>query len=151
MNENKGFKIPKTLQKRDNHMRTAYLYQLAILNEVLAINNNNNNNKITTSSSSSIISRMYINHLDQVSKKSVLKLHPNLKRSICKNCYRVNLPGLNIKIRNINKSIKMKPNSNILEYQCKCGAIKRFPYGKDENYELFVEKEGKCVDFQLNK
>lgn len=146
MSGKKPLKVPKTLPKRDHHMRTGYLYQLGVLNEAKREGIASRESK-----TASIISRMYVNHMDQVSKKAVLKLHPDLKRTVCKKCCRIGIPGLNVKIRIVNESKKEDNRiANVLEYQCVCGGVKRFPYGQNEGYELFVEREGKCFNFDRN-
>lgn len=141
-----GPKVPKALPKRDHHMRAAYLYQAAVLSEVGAFGGGVMGKG--TRKTSSALSRMYAHHLGQVSKKAVLKLHPDLKRSICKRCSRVGIPGINIKIRDVNESTAQKDIARVLEWQCVCGEVRRFPYGKNTEYVLYVDQEGKCIEWE---
>lgn len=83
------------------------------------------------------LSRIYSRSMNSVTKKTVLKLSPTLKRTICKQCNRLQTPGIYASIRVENSD---KP-SEVYQVKCKCGEIKRYPVGKDRNYELFATRD----------
>ncbi|AOA63957.1 RNase P subunit [Komagataella phaffii CBS 7435] len=114
-------KLPKQTPKRDQYTRISYLYQ-------------------ASASSNGILSRMYSRQMDLVAKKTVLKISPTIKRTICKTCYRHLKPGVTYSPEIVNESKKKAPRNDILQLQCICGQIKRFPYGKDPNYKAHNER-----------
>lgn len=72
-----------------------------------------------------------LNHLRGVSRKSQIRLAPDMKHSICKRCDSLLLPGRTSTEVVVNQSKDgQKPWADIFEIRCiKCGAIKRFPVG----------------------
>lgn len=69
--------------------------------------------------------------LQQVSRKAQLRLAVDMKRSICKRCNTVLVPGRTA-VQTIENSSKngRKPWADILAVECKlCGGKKRFPIG----------------------
>lgn len=67
---------------------------------------------------------------------------PHIKRSICKKCDRVQIPGytMTTRLQNHSKNQK-KANSDVLEQTCTgCGYIKRYPVGKNLDYELWCDR-----------
>jgi ribonuclease P protein subunit RPR2 len=69
--------------------------------------------------------------LRSVSQKSQIRLSHDLKRSLCKSCNALLIPGQSssTKIENKSKNGK-KPWADVLLIECQtCGAIKRFPVG----------------------
>ncbi|KAF3905117.1 hypothetical protein ABW21_db0202749 [Orbilia brochopaga] len=75
------------------------------------------------------LSRYYTSHLLSVSRKSVQRLSPDVKRSICKRCSSVLIPGVSCtnRIENNSKN-ERKPWADVLVVQCNfCKACKRFP------------------------
>lgn len=86
-------------------------------------------------------------NLDLVAKKTVLKLSPGLKRSICKQCNSVLIPGMNVSIRIENLSRAKSAHNDVLVYKClQCDERKRFPIGKDREYVVFHDREGVKID-----
>ncbi|KAF3937290.1 hypothetical protein ABW19_dt0201471 [Dactylella cylindrospora] len=75
------------------------------------------------------LSRYYTSHLLSVSKKSVQRLSPQVKRSICKRCASVLIPGVSCKTRVDNQSKGGKRRwADILVLECNyCGGVKRLP------------------------
>lgn len=115
----------KAVPQRDTYSRLSYLYQLS--NSFAA--------------SSPIISRSFARNVDSIAKKTVIKLSPSMKRSICKKCNALLLPGLTMKIYIENKSKEKLPKCDILVYLCNtCSKKKRFPVGMNKDYVLFLEK-----------
>lgn len=120
-------KAPTNVPKRDEYERISYLYQLS---------NHTLNPKY------SVLSRGYSRNATLISHKSVIKLTPNLKRSVCKKCDTLLIPGLTMTIRIHNSSKAKTPHNDILVYECnECKEVKRFPVGKKADYQLFSERE----------
>ncbi|ANZ73861.1 BA75_00479T0 [Komagataella pastoris] len=117
----KKLKLPRQTPKRDQYARISYLYQ-------------------ASASSNGILSRMYSRQMDLVAKKTVLKVSPTIKRTICKTCNRHLKPGVTYSPEIVNESKKTDAKNDILQLQCICGQIKRFPYGKDPNYKTYHER-----------
>ncbi|KAK6336995.1 hypothetical protein TWF718_009782 [Orbilia javanica] len=75
------------------------------------------------------LSRYYTSHLLSVSKKSVQRLSPAVKHTICKRCSSLLLPGKTSTTRVENKSKNgRKPWADVVVVTCGfCGAVRRFP------------------------
>lgn len=140
-------RIPNTIPKKDHCQRVTYLYKIGSM----MASNQLYYNKTESNKSIDSLSRMYLNHMDLVSKKAVLKLHPDIKRTICKKCSRLQIDGYTTTTRIINESNKQLPHCNILEKKCVCGQNKRFPIGKDEEYILFSEKDSVLYEIENKK
>ncbi|KAF3908203.1 hypothetical protein AA313_de0202611 [Arthrobotrys entomopaga] len=100
------------------------------------------------SSHSSIgLSRYYSSHLLAVSKKSVQRLSPSVKHSICKRCSSTLTPGVSCTTRIENKSKNgRKPWADILVFQCNfCKACKRFPVHQRGNPKSKTKEEKKEI------
>lgn len=70
-------------------------------------------------------------HLGGVSRKSQIRLASKMKRTICKRCDSVLIPGMTSSeaITNSSKNGR-KPWADVLEVRCSnCGSVKRFPVG----------------------
>lgn len=74
--------------------------------------------------------RYLVNQMKGVSRKSVIRLHKDTKRSICKRCDEL-LAEDKVDREIENKSInKAKPWADVLVLKCRtCGTSKRFPIG----------------------
>ncbi|KAG7698250.1 hypothetical protein KL930_001911 [Ogataea haglerorum] len=114
---------PKTVPKNDHYQRLGFLYQAAARLDP-----------------DSALSRMYLRNMDVVAKKTVLKLDPSVKRTLCKKCHRLQVPGRTASIRIENTSNAQSPENDVLAVSCVCGALKRYPIGRDRNYVLFSEQ-----------
>ncbi|KAK6507725.1 hypothetical protein TWF481_006147 [Arthrobotrys musiformis] len=75
------------------------------------------------------LSRYYTSHLQSVSRKSVQRLSPAVKHTICKRCSSPLLPGVISTTRIENKSKNgRKPWADVVVVTCGfCGGTKRFP------------------------
>ncbi|EPS36312.1 hypothetical protein H072_10209 [Dactylellina haptotyla CBS 200.50] len=75
------------------------------------------------------LGRYYTSQLLSVSKKSVQRLSPAVKHTICKRCSSVLTPGVSCTTRVENKSKHgKKPWADVLVIQCNfCQACKRYP------------------------
>lgn len=74
-------------------------------------------------------SRAYISQLRGISLKTQLRLPQELKRSICKRCDTILLPGVNCteEVRNASREGK-KPWADVRVFRCMtCGTEKRYP------------------------
>ncbi|KAG7825322.1 hypothetical protein KL909_001614 [Ogataea angusta] len=114
---------PKTVPKNDHYQRLGFLYQAAAQLDP-----------------NSALSRMYLRNMDVVAKKTVLKLDPSVKRTVCKKCHRLQLPGRTASIRVENTSNAQSAENDVLAVSCVCGAHKRYPIGKNRSYVLFSDK-----------
>ncbi|XP_076464320.1 ribonuclease P protein subunit p21-like [Babylonia areolata] len=77
--------------------------------------------------------RFYIQTLKTVAEKHVIRLHPEIKRSICRKCYMLLVPGITSSCK-----IKKKGEKQTAVSCLHCGSVKHFPWKK--NYQLWVEK-----------
>lgn len=115
----------KTVPKKDEYTRITYLYQMSC----------------ALQSKYPQLARGYSKSGTVISKKSVLKMTPAMKRSICKKCNTVMIPGMSMRIRMENESRGKHAKHDMLIYECiKCGCVKRFPVGKGE-YALWQGEE----------
>lgn len=90
------------------------------------------------------MSSMMARNVDLVSKRTVLKLLPHMKRTMCKKCFLVLIPGLTLSMR-IENTLKdgKSDKADVLVHGClQCNNEKRYPIGKDREYRLFCEREG---------
>lgn len=82
------------------------------------------------------MSRMMARLADGVTKRTVTKVLPHLKRTICKKCLGVLIPGLTVTIE-----VEGHGKGEVLIHGCRlCGATKRFPVGKDRDHVLFCDR-----------
>ncbi|CUM45193.1 uncharacterized protein AC631_03481 [Debaryomyces fabryi] len=124
---------PKNVPHIDNYARISYLYQAS--------------SHFATRPKYDILSRAIARNVNLISKKSVTKLSPILKRTICKGCQTLLVPGVNESIEIENQSKEKTPHNDILVHSCKtCGKKKRFPVGKNRTYKLFSEKDDEKSD-----
>lgn len=132
-------RIPTVVPKRDHHLRTSYLYKLGTMMSFKQLESGvSDGNK----KSMDTLSRTYCNHMDLVSKKAVLKLHPDIKQTLCKKCSRLQVEGVTCSVRVRNGSRRQLPRCDVLEMECQCGNVKRYPIGQNLEYELFAERGG---------
>lgn len=119
--------IPKTVPKQDEYERISYLYQLGMVSV--------NNQKLKT------LSRGYNRNGNIISKKAVLRLSPHFKRNSCKKCDTIQVAGLTMSVSLVNESKDKNEKNDILIYRCEhCEDVRRFPVGKNREYELFCDK-----------
>ena len=78
-------------------------------------------------------SRRLLFHLLEVSLKSQTSLSPDLKRTICRRCHSLLLPGQSCRLRIENASRGgRKPWADVLVVECSvCMAVRRFPIGQE--------------------
>lgn len=97
------------------------------------------------SSANTPLSRFYLSNARAVAKKSVLRISPAIKRTICKRCDALLIPGTTSTHRVENNSRNgRKPWADVLVVECEgCGAVKRFPVGmeaKKKGWKLWSER-----------
>jgi ribonuclease P protein subunit RPR2 len=88
----------------------------------------------TSSPAAEDLSKFYVSHLRSIAKKNVLRLDPAVKRTICKRCEALLIPGVSCRERIENQSKGGKKRwADVLVVECNtCGTVKRFPVGMDE-------------------
>lgn len=119
---------PKTIQHKDHYARVSYLYQAS---------------NLLLSKGNPVLSRNYSRAVDLVAKKTVMKLSPGIKRTLCKNCSNLLIPGITQATELQNMSKLQSEKSDVLVHTCLiCYTSKRFPVGKNRDYQLFYEKDG---------
>ncbi|KAK6460049.1 RNAse P Rpr2/Rpp21/SNM1 subunit domain-containing protein [Scheffersomyces coipomensis] len=127
-NKESKSKVPKVVPQKDHYSRISYLL--------------NASNLFSADSKYDILARGYSRNLDLVSKKTVIKLAPALKRSLCKKCNTLLIPGLTMSMSIENTSKKQSPHNDILIHKCiSCNTVKRFPVGSNREYVVFSERE----------
>ncbi|KAI5962463.1 uncharacterized protein KGF55_003539 [Candida pseudojiufengensis] len=123
--------ITPQIPNKDNFSRISYLYNLS--------------NALTTIDPN--LSRGYNRNLDLISKKTVSKISPSLKRTVCKRCHTLLIPGLTMSMRIENLSRKQNPQNDVFVTKClQCSKLKRYPIGKDLNYIPFHERVNEDTD-----
>ena len=77
------------------------------------------------------LARLYTTQLRSISRKSTIRLTPEMKHSLCKRCHTSLEPGATCTTFLQNKSrYGRKPWADLLILECKgCGTVKRFPVG----------------------
>ena len=129
-----------TVPHKHLHSRLSYLHQAAAF---LATTDHSNSSLAPISrtakrsnendSQTSFEASRLLTHLRGVSRKSQIRLDPLVKRSICKRCDTLLIPGSTSSELIVNRSKDgQKPWADLFEIRCnKCGTIKRFPVGKN--------------------
>lgn len=119
---------PKVIPHKDHYARINHLYGAA--------------NLLAQNKRHSILSRHCARQLDLVAKKAVLKLTPAVKRTLCKKCHAMMIPGLSVEIFIENLSNLKSPKSDVLVHRCmECNTSKRYPIGINRAYEVFSERK----------
>ncbi|KAI4467665.1 ribonuclease p subunit p21 [Holotrichia oblita] len=116
---------------KENLQRLNYLYQIG---NIYAKSNCKQNN---------LLSSYYTNLMISISKKTVQRLEPNIKRNICKVCKNICVPGKNCKIR-----IKKQK----IQYKCNiCSSSKN--YIAQQTYLWFDQTQSvnEILDYSQNK
>ncbi|CBX92942.1 hypothetical protein IAQ61_008678 [Plenodomus lingam] len=140
-------KLPKALKlkgipNRHLHARTTFLYQAATyltlqtiegrgIKSPIAVEKSVVDDDASLPHSHSAVALQLGSDLQQVSRKAQLRLAVDLKRTMCKSCNTILVPGQTAtqRIENTSKGGK-KPRADVLVLQCcYCGSKKRFPVG----------------------
>ncbi|CAB50979.1 RNase P subunit Rpr2 [Schizosaccharomyces pombe] len=99
-------------KSKDQHARVSYLYQASQL--------------LFRNVQEPTLSRHYISTAKDVSQKSVMRIHPDIKRTICKGCNSLLVPGKSCSIRFEEPSRKNPSIDRVLWICKKCAFKKRF-------------------------
>lgn len=132
-------KKPESIQNKALYSRISYLHQAATYLATRQLRaadtaNPQGERQMNTASSSSdkahqAIARRLVSDLRSVGQKSVIRMAPEIKRSICKYCDAVLIDGSTCTSEIENKSNGgKKPWADVLVRKCNsCGFAKRFP------------------------
>lgn len=120
----KDKKAKGQLPQKNVHLRLAYLHQAATYLE----NQRSQNISVDHSNGSSQL-RYLISHLKGVSRKSVMRLHKDIKRSLCKGCDELLIPErTSIQVVENRSKNAAKSWADVLVIKCcTCDTVKRFP------------------------
>ena len=106
--------------------RVNYLYQAAHC--VLAQDPNNTQ-----------LARFYIDLMKSVSTKVVMRLQPDIKRTICKKCNALLVPGVTATVR-----IRGRRQKHVVVKCMDCGRVKRF--NANDSHVLWVDRPEGVVE-----
>lgn len=131
---------PRTVSNREHFQRLNYIFQVShyVATQV--------------DDGEHALSRNYMKNMDLIQKKTKVGVSPHVKRGMCKRCHRVQIPQhtMEMAIENGSKKGRHPGSKNdVLVYSCRCGTQKRFPIGKQPDYQLHVEKPGNVIDIDL--
>ncbi|XP_031567119.1 ribonuclease P protein subunit p21-like [Actinia tenebrosa] len=120
-----GRKKPTLAANKDAFTRINFLYQAASI--TLATNPRNTG-----------LVRFYMNSLTSVAQKNVLRLDPSIKRTVCKKCHSLLVPGVTCKVRT-----KAKRECHVVVTCLCCKKVKRFL--SREDYALWSEQNSQAA------
>ncbi|KAK3079904.1 hypothetical protein LTS18_003634 [Coniosporium uncinatum] len=135
-------KPSKSVPNKSQHLRISYLYQAANYLSTqrktnaggektsMEINRNQlQNNEASSRPPGNTVS--LASTLGTISQRTQIRISKDIKRSICKRCNTLLVPGITAQNSIENKSINgQKPWADVLVVQCiACSAAKRFPVG----------------------
>ncbi|EDO29170.1 predicted protein [Nematostella vectensis] len=112
--------------QRDGYNRLNFLYQAACA--TIASNPRNTG-----------LARFYASTMKTIGERLVLKLDPSIKRTVCKHCCALMVPGVTSKVR-----IRARRERHVVETCLSCGVVKRYLARKD--YKLWSEQAQGPVD-----
>ncbi|KAL4239758.1 Ribonuclease P protein subunit p21 [Mactra antiquata] len=104
----------KGLPFEDVHNRCNFLYQAA-------------KESLKRHKTDLSLCRFYINTMTVIARRQGIRLHPDIKRTICKRCCLLLLPGISAICR-----VKKKHQKLVIFTCLGCGTMKRFIYNKDK-------------------
>lgn len=112
------------MASNDHFCRLNYLYQLSAWHTLA----------LTRHDGDQALARAHARTLDLVAKRTRSKLLPQVKRTLCKRCHRVQVPRRTVETR--------LDAADTLVLRCRCGSAKRFAVGLDRDHKTFYEKPG---------
>ncbi|KAK9468340.1 RNAse P Rpr2/Rpp21/SNM1 subunit domain-containing protein [Lipomyces arxii] len=128
--------VVKSIKNKDQYLRISFLYQAAQL-----MANTSRTSAELTSAPTAPLSRFYASQMRSVARKNVIRLDPSIKRTVCKRCDSVLIPGSTCAVAIENESRDKVAHADVLTHTCMvCGGQKRYPVGMDRNYEVFTER-----------
>ncbi|XP_059048416.1 uncharacterized protein LOC131843714 [Achroia grisella] len=118
--------MSKKVQGNDSFQRINYLYQIS--KQMCTLNPG--------------LSSYYGNLIVNIAKKNVLKIHPDVKRQMCKSCRCTLIANVTAKV-----SIKTKKKSKIIKWTCNtCGAKRSIPIQKNIDHCLWIDRPEAVVE-----
>lgn len=152
----KDKKTKDSIPQRSVRLRLGYLHQAAeyLANSKTTLPENTTTSKIGSDETitegrfqaSSTRTRFLISQMKGVSRKSVIRLQKEIKRSVCKGCDELLCKGKTSleKTENMSKN-GAKPWADVLVVECQtCGTSKRFPIGA-----RLTRHEKPTMDFKI--
>ena len=88
---------PRLIQHREIYQRMNFLYQAATL--MTTITTDTQPQTPSNSKNLASLGRFYVNTMKTIGTKQVLRIDPSIKRTICKRCDTILLPGVTSRIR----------------------------------------------------
>lgn len=130
-------KTKGSVPNKNVHLRLSFLHQAAsyLANDATKDSESRDNKEGSTGSRSAahslpraVQTRHLLTHMKGVSRKSVIRLHKDVKRTVCKGCDQLlNERSSSRMIENGSKDSE-KPWADVLVVKCEdCGTAKRFP------------------------
>ncbi|KAK0485346.1 RNAse P Rpr2/Rpp21/SNM1 subunit domain-containing protein [Armillaria luteobubalina] len=108
-----------SVPNKDIIQRLNYLYQASMSLNGVTSQSSPRRKRVTTSDS-----RSYVSSMKVVGQKTVVKMDPSVKRTICKGCNTILVPGSTVTIR-ANKSAS---HGHVMAYTCAhCKTTRRIP------------------------
>lgn len=101
--------------------RISFLFQLAHL-------------CITSKDVDKEMCKHHVRNLKRISRKNVIRLHPDIKRRLCKHCDMLLYPGITTKVR-----LSKKPQRAVTVQCIECKKVRRFPC-TNPDYKIWIEK-----------
>ncbi|KOB66017.1 Ribonuclease P protein subunit p21, partial [Operophtera brumata] len=84
----------------------------------------------------------YGNLIVNIGKKYVLRLHPEVKRQICRKCKCILVNNVSAKMK-----IKTKNKSKTVQWECKtCKTTRSFPADKNKDHKIWIEKPDAVIE-----
>jgi ribonuclease P protein subunit RPR2 len=134
------------------YSRLSYLYQAASYLAVASASSDPSTAKEPTKEPSTAASRSLLRQMRSISRKGQIRLSRDIKRTVCKSCDSLLIPGRSATVEVENTSVEAsKPWADVFVIKCStCGYTKRFPvlreYGKPlKTKGSDQEKEGDIV------
>ncbi|XP_013171119.1 PREDICTED: ribonuclease P protein subunit rpr2 [Papilio xuthus] len=88
------------------------------------------------------LSSYYGNLIINIGKKNVLKIHPDIKRQVCKKCRCILVNGVSAKMQ-----LKTKNKRKSLQWKCNtCETSKTFPLDKNRERLVWLERAEAVVE-----
>ncbi|KAK0485300.1 RNAse P Rpr2/Rpp21/SNM1 subunit domain-containing protein, partial [Armillaria luteobubalina] len=109
-----------SVPNKDIIQRLNFLYQASVYLNGVTSQSPSRRRRVSTSD----LSRSYVSSMKVVGQKTVVKMDPSIKRTICKGCNTILVPGSMVTIR-VNKSAS---RGHVMVYTCThCKTTRRIP------------------------
>ncbi|KAK0503705.1 RNAse P Rpr2/Rpp21/SNM1 subunit domain-containing protein, partial [Armillaria luteobubalina] len=109
-----------SVPNKDIIQRLNFLYQASVYLNSVTSQSPSRRRRVSTSD----LSRSYVSSMKVVGQKTVVKMDPSIKRTICKGCNTILVPGSTVTIR-VNKSAS---RGHVMVYTCThCQTTRRIP------------------------